>query len=419
MSVTENETCVLGSMLIDNTVIPDVMSMICADDFFVQKNRDYFNGIVKQYEKDGVSNIITLTDLMGVQFAADISELTDAVSSTANYKFYAQSVKYHSMARKFKEHISKVSSKINSSNIEEILFETDTVIESLMSNISKKKPLTMSEHCVNICNYMEEQWKNKDPLLGYDTGYNGLNNITDGLPRGKCIILGARPSIGKTAFSINLMRNLVNKGVYCTLFSLEMSNQAVMERLLSVESGVPIYSIRHGMALSSKTHLNSINTALERISEYPLSLYDTNVVNDDLDSIVSKIRLEAKKGCKVFFVDHIGLVRHKDKSIKRYEQLGAISRKFLQLSQELDVSIISLCQLRRDSEGQKPNLNDLRESGDLEQNADICMFLHRNRSDGTELSIPTELIVIKNRDGSCGTANLNFFPKETSFKDVE
>lgn len=418
MAQIENEVCVLGSMLLDNTIIPEVVSIISADDFFVQKNKDFFTNIIKQYEKDGVSNIVTLTDLMGIQFAGDISELTDSVSSTANYMFYVQSVKDHSLARKFKDHLAKIQNKISAANIEEVLFETDTVVEALLSNTSKKKPLTMAEHCLNICSYIESMYKNTDPLLGFDTGFNGLNNITDGLPKGKCIILGARPSIGKTAFSINLMRNLVNKGIPCTLFSLEMSNQAVMERLVSVESGIPIYSIRHGMALSSTNQMTTLNNALNRITEYKLSLYDTNVVNDDLDSIVSKIRLEAKKGCKVFFVDHIGLVRHKDKSIKRYEQLGAISRKFLQLSQELDVTIVSLCQLRRDSEGHKPNLNDLRESGDLEQNADICMFLHRDRSDGTEVSIPTELIVIKNRDGNCGTANLNFFPKETLFKDV-
>ena len=190
-----------------------------------------------------------------------------------------------------------------------------------------------------------------------------------------------------------------------------------MKRLTSLKSGLTIGSISHGTCVRSQNQLVKLQVAVSKIYEMPLYIHDESLRNEK--DLLSRIRYMAKiNGVKVFFVDHIGLVKHSMPSMKRVEQLDDITQQLLHLAQELNIAIILLCQLRRDAEGKEPALNDLRDSGSIEQNADVCIFLHHERSKGEEEFLEAKVIVAKNRDGACGSSNMNFYPKLTKFVEV-
>src|SRR5574344_171096 len=412
------EQCVLGCMLMDNSCIDVVNAILKREYFFIEAYARVFDRISEIYDKEKSVNIVMLSGQTEGIRPDTIASLTDKVATSANAEFYAKDIKTFYLARKLRQMCTENKDSVSNVNVNEALIKFDEAITNMMANSTTNEVDT----AVKLTNVFIDELKKavdfKGQYLGYDTGFNSLNDILDGLPTGKLTVIAARPSIGKTALAVNMMNNIAKKGIPVAIFSLEMSNISLMRRMVSSDTGISSYLMLHGMAQKSMENCKKINIALEKMYSTKISMFDTHNCERDIMSIVSHIRALSKSGTKVFFIDHIGLIKHPSTMMKRYEQVGDITMMLHDLAQNLNVSIVALCQLKRESEGKTPTLADLRESGDIEQNSDICMFLHRDRAQGDELQIPTDLMVIKNRDGQCGTAKLLFLPRYTKFIDV-
>lgn len=409
----EYEKCILGIMLLENTLIDLIMSKISAEYFFNSRHADFYNEICRQYADKKCVSILTIATKF-LQDAAYISSLTDSVSGTSNWAFYADEIKNLWLTRKIRNDLGDKIESLNTENVLDTIHDLDSSLTSYMKH-DNGNPSDMRTLMMDITNDIEATYKKDGIYLGYDTGWSNLSDIIDGIQLQKLIVIGARPSVGKTAFSNQLISNLCKQDIPCCIFSLEMTAKMLMTRMIAAESNLTISSIRHGLCAQTQQGLQKLNIAMSKIYKYPLTIYDNGLKNEK--ELYSRIRVEAKtKGTKIFLIDHIGLVKYSNSNTKRVEALDDITQHLLHLAQELDISIIILSQLKRDAEGKTPTLADLRDSGSIEQNADICMFIHRERATSTQDSqIQTQIIIIKNRDGSCGTANMIFFPKSTKF----
>lgn len=409
----EYEKCLLGIMLNDNSIIDLVTGKINSDQFYHPTNGRIFDAICDVFVEKKCATILNVSAKFDTKIAAYIATLTDNVNTTSNWEFYLNEVKNFWLARKLK---SDLGDKVQSLNVDTVI---DTIhdLDSSLTDYMKYDnghASTMRELCQDLTKTIIANFQKPDEYLGYETEWRNLNDIIDGLQTGKLVIIGARPSVGKTAFAIQMAAGLASKGIPVDFFSLEMRAQVLLTRMVSQETCIPIPQIIHGTITQSEMGMMKLNNAMSKIFEYPLRIYDQKLKSEK--ELYSRIRVDAKtKGTKIFFVDHIGLIRHSDPMMKRVEQLDQITDELAALSKELDITIICLSQLRRDAEGKEPTLSDLRDSGAIEQNADICMFLHRNRATGSEISIPSKVIVIKHRDGACGTANMLFLPRSTKF----
>ena len=254
-------------------------------------------------------------------------------------------------------------------------------------------------------------------LLGYETGYDKLDDILDGFQTKNLYVLGARPSIGKTAFALNLIANICKNKTPTAVFSFEMSTEQLFYRMIAQLSGLQIGHVQKGFCFATQSGMGKFRNGLEQLFEFPLNIYDRRV--DTEDDLYAKIRYEAKvNGTKVFVIDHLGLIGASDPMMNRYMQVGNITKTLHKMAKELDVSIILLCQVGRDTEGKEPTLNQLRESGNIEQDADVVMFLHRER-DMNELNVPTQVIVAKQRDGRIGKVDMIFQLSLSKFIEAE
>jgi replicative DNA helicase len=269
---------------------------------------------------------------------------------------------------------------------------------------------------LGVINKLEKAVRFRGAISGIDTGFSDLNNVLDGI-QNEYIILGARASIGKTALAVNIAKNMVRKNIPVGYFSLEMSGESLMMRMLSDETTVQARILRSGMIGDSQ--LKSINNKGCDMAEYPLYVMDKT--RGELTKIISKSRYMVRvMGVKCLFIDHASLIRHPDRKMKRYEQFSEISNEIQALQRELNVPIILLAQLGRESEGKNPTLADLRESGGFEQDADTVMLMHRERKlpEGARF-IETDIDIAKNRNGACGVVKLLFFPEYIRFANME
>ena len=407
------EKTILGTMLIDNSLINIINGKISKEQFAFYKNQHIFKEIVEQYVENKAVDILSVSQKLQNISAAYISELTNFASVT-NYNFYVEEVKKLFLARKLK---NELADKINNLSSETVIDTVHNLNSDLINymTLNKTKPTEIKEMCIPFIEELQKPSQNDFEYLGYDTGWENLSTILDGIRTKKLIIIGARPSIGKSALGLQLIRN-VSKVARTCMFSFEMPEEELMTRAVSFETNVPMYNLEH--KLFSAAQIQKINDGVNRLWNTPMSIYDRPV--EDEKQLYSMIRVEAvTKGTKVFLIDHLGLLRHSDKSLKRYEAVHDITIHLHELAKELDVAIICLCQLKRDAEGKKPCLSDLRESGDIEQDADVIMFIHRERAMENELEVPTQIIIEKNRGGPCGVAKMNFLPRCTKFVEVK
>jgi replicative DNA helicase len=246
--------------------------------------------------------------------------------------------------------------------------------------------------------------------------------MTSGFQNSEFIVIGARPSVGKTALALSFTAHIaIDCKIPAAFFSLEMSERALMNRIISSEALVPGERIRTGRLRSSD--LNDLMDAAGRIYEAPLYIVDMpNMKLLELRTMARRLVLE--RGVKIIFVDYITLITHENAELPRWEQISAISRSLKSLARERDIPIVALPQLKREAEGKQPNLADVRESGSIEQDADLILFLHRDREinktqDQRSEQIETELIVAKQRNGPIGKTNVWFKPSYAKFVNME
>ena len=348
--------------------------------------------------------------------------LTDKVPTSANINYYIDIIIDCSTRR----NLIKLSAELKSDSFDStkdsrhLLEESEKKIFSLSYNNDTTKVHIMSDIVNDSISRIEKIKERNGELSGVPSGIVKLDTMTNGFQNSELIIIGARPSIGKTAFALSMMQTIaVEKNIPCGFFSLEMSYQSIGFRLLSQISRVQSSKFRSGYL--SLAELQKLQDAAGRCYNSPLYIVDTpNMQLLDLRAMARRMKLNY--GVKIIFIDYIGLISTDNPRAPVYESQSEISKSLKALARELDIPIVALCQVARDAEGQEPNLAQLRGSGSIEQDADVVLFLHRDRKtmedeNGKHLPQDAKCIVAKQRNGPTGDLEMIYFPLITKFEN--
>ena len=430
----EAEVATLGAMLLNFSVdlLDEVQQHVRPDDFFKGAHQQIFRAISALHEKGEGVDILTLTgelsargELEKAGGAAYVASLASRVPTTANVGYYAKIVQEASIRRALLDSARQIIANAHddSQDTRFIIEEAEKSIFELSDNQSRGELKPAREVIQKTIETIESRYKTKEGFTGIPSGFDALDNLTSGFQNSEMTIIGARPSIGKTALALSMATNIAVKNrIPCGFFTLEMSEISLMMRVVSAESKINSNNLRTG--LLRPTDFNKLTEAAGRIYESPLILQDTpNIPLLDLRSLARK--MVTKHGVRIIFIDYIGLISPEDSGQPRHEQISSISRSLKALARELDIPIVALSQVGRQSEGKAPTLADLRESGALEQDADVVLFLHRERildmeDEPHENSsvVKTELIVAKQRNGPTDTVRVAFIPHFTRFENL-
>ena len=432
----EAEQSVLGAMLIDKEAIAKVTEVLNADDFYREAHRVIFTAMLELYNKNEAVDLITVTDILrrdnkleDIGGIAYITSLANIVLTPANVKYHADIVAEKSVLRQ----LVKVSTEIAAMGYEandEVGVLLDTAESRILeiSNRKKKADFTpISAVLMDSVQSIEKLLNNKGGLTGIPTGFNDLDKLTSGLHPSDFIILAARPSMGKTALALNIVQNVAlraHKRVggdprSVAFFSLEMSKEQLVNRMLCAEASIDSQRLRIG-EMSDKDW-DALWAACDTMSKAKIYIDDTAGITV-MDMRSRARRLKAEHGLDLIVVDYLQLMQGSGKrntSGDRQQEVSEISRSLKALARELDVPVLALSQLSRGVEARqvkRPMLSDLRESGSLEQDADIVAFLYREDYYNPETENKhTELIIAKHRNGPVDTVNLFFHKQFTKF----
>ncbi|MGP1577229.1 MAG: replicative DNA helicase [Treponema sp.] len=415
---TEAEQAILGAVLLESDVIGTVLQYIRAESFYSLPHQKIFQAIVDLYAKGQRVDILVISDYLrqigildSVGGTAYIASLTDMVPSTANVTYYAKVVLDAAIRRA----LLKVSHQISADVFDETVAYS-SVLEQAQKNIFDLTDAghsatfrTPKEIIPGAIETIEARSKHRDEFSGIPSGFEFLDTLTSGFQNSELIIIGARPSIGKTALALTMADHIaVTCKIPAAFFSLEMSDMQLMLRLFSVESRVSSSKIRSGNLRLAD--FERIQDAAGRLYDAPLYIVDMpNMKLLDLRAMARQLCLQ--EGVKIIFIDYLGLITSENTIIPRHERFAEISQSLKSLARELDIPVVALSQVGRDAEGTAPTLANLRESGAIEQDADVVMFLHRAKREDAD----TELIVAKQRNGPVSTVNLEFISECTRF----
>ena len=422
----EAEQAVLGALLLNWSAMSDVISYLRPDRFYSLQNQVIFDAMLKLFNQNTTGDTISLINELNIEGKVDqaggaayIASLTDTVPSAANIEYYAKIV----MDRAARRDLIKVSSEIKASS-----FDLQIESKPLLDN-AEQKIFSLAEKNVNTeihaakeimfreIELIEARYKSRNQFTGVPTGFAKLDTFTSGFQKSELIIIGARPSIGKTALALSMIQNIAcEKRIPCGFFSLEMSYESIGMRLLAQEARVPMQKIRSGML--KVDDVKRIQDAAGRWFEAPLYTVDTpNMKLLDLRAVAR--RMVTNQKVEIIFIDYIGLITTEDTKKETWEQISEISKSLKALARELEIPIVALCQVSRDAEGNEPNLAQLRGSGSIEQDADVVMFLHRDRiKDGDSVAAQdAKIILAKQRNGATGDINILFLPTYSKFEN--
>lgn len=433
----EAEQSVLCAMLISKEAIAKVTEILNSDDFYREAHRVIFNAMLELEHKNEPVDLITVTDLLKKENKLDdvggiayITSLSNLLPTAANVKYHADIVAEKSVLRQ----LVKVSTEIAAMGYEasEDVSEVIDRAESRILEISNRKKRTdftpISSVLMNSVQDIEKLLNNKGGLTGLPTGFTDLDKLTSGLHSSDFIILAARPSMGKTAFALNVVQNVALRAHKkiggeprsVAFFSLEMSKEQLVSRMLCAEANIDSQRLRIG-EMADKDW-DSLWNACDSMSKAKIFIDDTPGITA-MEMRSRARRLKAEHGLDLIVVDYLQLMQgsgKKNSSGDRQQEVSEISRSLKALARELDVPVIALSQLSRGVEARqvkRPMLSDLRESGSLEQDADIVAFLYREDyyNPETENKNITELIIAKHRNGPVDTVNLFFHKQFTKF----
>ena len=422
----EAEQAVLGALLLNWGAMGDVVSQLRADRFYSIQNQIIFDALLRLYQKNVQGDTLSLINELTVEGkleqaggAAYIASLTDTVPSAANIEYYANVV----LDRSNRRELIKISSELKASAFE-LEQESTKLLDSAEQKIfalAERNETTVIHEVRNIMireiEIIESRYKNKNRFTGVPSGFAQLDTMTSGFQKSELIIIGARPSIGKTALALSMMQHiaLVEK-IPCGFFSLEMPYESIGMRILSQEAHVNMGKIRSGMLKIED--VKKIQDAAGRWFEAPLYTVDTpNMKLLDLRAMAR--RMVVNFGVKIIFIDYIGLISTENPSAPVYEQMSEVSKSLKALARELEIPVVVLCQVNREAEGDEPTLAQLRGSGSIEQDADVVMFLHRERLKEEKPVQEAKLILSKQRNGPTGDIKIMFIPAYSKFDNYK
>ncbi len=434
----EAEQALLGSILVNPEAFDKIGGMISAEDFYVAEHQHIYTALLKMYSQNKTIDVVTLVNALvemgdrdeagGIQY---ITLLAESVPSAANVKDYAKIVKDKSTLRK----VIRICDEIN----DDAYSETDvrTVIDNAEQKIfdishgsDNKEFRHIRDVLQNVYKDLERLSESKGAVSGARTGFSGLDRVLVQMGKGDLIIVGARPGMGKTSFALNIATNVAkatNKSV--AIFSLEMSAEQLVTRVVSSEAMVDSHTLRTGQLASDDW---------ENIADVISSLSGCEIYIDDTSAITTtemKSKLRRLPNLGLVVIDYIGLMQTTSNSDNRAQQVGEISRNLKIMAKDFGVPFICCAQLNRGTEsrpgaGKRPTLADLRDSGSIEQDADIVLFLYRDEyykdisgaepsPDAADTANIAEVIVAKNRHGSVGNIKMGWVGQFTKFRTIE
>ena len=428
------EKSLLGAILIDEEVLADVAEITKVIDFYDKRHSIIYDGMIRLYERRSPVDLLTLTDELKKRGDLDtiggssyLSELTNYVPTAAHAKSYADIVSQAAVRRRLIRAGGEISDLAFNEelSVPQLLGQSEAELFNV-SDQSLKQDLTSIEEILDESfERLDELYKNKGSLRGIKTGYRDLDNMTAGLQRSDLIILAARPAMGKTTLVTNLAYNVATIEKKSVLFfSLEMSKEQLVDRMLADAAGVDSWNIRTGNL--SDDDFAKLSEAMGEMAEAPIYIDDTPGVS------VLEMRTKARRAAHenelgLIIIDYLQLMQGSGSSQaqgNRVQEVSEISRGLKLLARELNVPVIALSQLSRSVESRQPQipqLADLRESGSIEQDADIVMFIYREAyyNPETERENITDLILAKHRHGPTGTVELYFHPELLRFMSLD
>jgi len=430
------EKAVLGSVLLDQGAVSEIVRLVRSEDFYRTENQKILTVMFDLYNDGKRIDIISVVESLKSNGDLDIcggpayvASLTDAVPTAANVVYYASLVQDSSFRRSILSTASSLTKDAHDSTLDsrELVEHAEQQIFNLANKQKVNDIRPMKDIIPGVIHQIEELFSNKGSTVGVPTGFSKLDEMTQGFQRQDFVIIGARPSIGKTALALTFASNIaVKQSIPVGFFSLEMGAELLAQRMLASESKVDSQKLRSGF-ISHNSDFQKLSEAASRIYDAPLYIDDTPNIRL-LDLRANARRMVKEFEIRVLFIDYIGLIgSERSGNVPRHEQVGEISRSLKALARELDIPIVVLAQVGRQSEGTAPQLSDLRDSGSIEQDADIVMFLHRERDSNMNPDeanspenqvIETELIVAKHRNGPTGVVRINFVKRHTLFTDI-
>ena len=426
------EAAVLSAMMVDNQVVPQAIEKLEEINFYRSAHKSIFNTMVQLFEDNIEIDIITIIDRLkqntvleqvgGINF---INDLSDVVLSGANIDHHIKIVLEKSFLRQLITASNKIIEQCykDEQPIADIIDQAEQAIFKIAETPNKKSFVGVDKLIPRTIRNIEETASSKKNVLGVPTGFIDLDRFVGGFRPGQLIILAARPAMGKTSFALNLAANAaIRSDMKVGIFTMEMEADELLMRMLSSASEVNMENILKGFGMDEKKIMR-IAGAAEVLSEKCIYIDDTGS-NNILDIRAKSRRLKAEiKGLDLLVIDYLQLMNGRGKGENRQQEISEISRSLKLLAKELEVPIVALSQLNRGVESRddkRPKLSDLRESGAIEQDADLVIFIYRDEVyyEDTEKPGVAEIIISKNRHGAIGKVEM-FFQKEcTAFRDI-
>ena len=431
----EAEESVLGSIIIDNESLIKIADFLTPDDFYFPKHRYIYEAILELYTKNAPIDIVSLSNrleeknlLNEIGGASFLTSLVNKTPTSAHINYYANIVHQKKILRDLINASYKIAELglDESSDINEIMDRAEQIIFSISQKSVTQNFVSLKDELVKAFERIDQLQKGGGKLRGIPTGFEGLDNYLSGLQSSDLIILGARPSIGKTSLALDIARHAALKeNVPVGIFSLEMSRDQVIDRLIAAESSVDLWKIRTGH-LSSDGEINDftlIQNAFNRLAEAPIYIDDAAAPTVMQMRTMAR-RLQAEKQSGLIIIDYLQLITPTNTRESTVQQYSEISRSLKGLARELNVPILALSQLSRAVEQRTPpipRLSDLRETGSLEQDADVVLFIYREDKyyENSERKNIADIIIAKHRNGPLGRVSLYFNEQLASFRSLE
>jgi replicative DNA helicase len=426
----EAEQSILGGVLIENDALNTVIEFLEDGDFYREAHQKIFKSMIALSEKNEPLDLITLTnelkkkkELEEIGGASYLAGLVESVPTAANIAYYAKIVKEKSILRKL---ISTATAIVTQSyqegkNLEDFLDEAEQAIFRISENQVRPAFYPIKEIVKESFKVIERLYEKKELITGVPSGFKDLDRKTAGFQNAELIIVAGRPSMGKTALCLNIAQHAaIATKIPTAIFSLEMSKEQLAIRMLCSEARVDSARLRSGFL--SESDWPKLTMAAGALSDAPIFIDDSAAISV-LELRAKARRLKADRGLGLVIVDYLQLMRGRSGAERREQEISEISRSLKALAKELNIPVIAISQLSRKAEdrpGRRPQLSDLRESGAIEQDADVIIFIYRDEvyNPDSDQRGTAEVIIGKQRNGPTGKADLSFISEFTTFKDL-
>jgi len=424
------ERSVIGALMMDKDAIIKIADMIHVGDFYKEAHNIIYEAMLSLYENNDPIDVLSISNKLeennkidSIGGASYLASLVSGITSASNITYYAKIIQKKSVLRR----LIGAAAEINemgydeSEDVEKTLDDAERLLFGISEKSLKQEFTPIKTILGDAFDRLDDLHKNKGEMRGVPTGFPDLDTLLSGLQKSDLIILAARPSVGKTSLALDIARQVgTQAGIPVGIFSLEMSADQLVDRMIAAESNLDLWRLRTGNLKESD--FTEINETMGKLSEAPIFIDDTSSANI-MEMRTMARRLQAEHDLGLIIIDYLQLMEGRSNE-NRVQEISEISRGLKMLAKELNIPILALSQLSRAVESrpdQRPKLSDLRESGSIEQDADVVMFIYREDrvNPETENKGVAEIIIAKHRNGPVGVKQLYFHEQSASYKNLE